>query len=123
MKNPMLKFIMKGKKQDMVHTSVYANAQNDGKFGTASTRSFDDRIRVKNNRHRIREYNDSRIVTEAYASSGVRAKTYEAPKGNDTFLNKNKRDNSATSIKPAVTNANTSSRPPATRNAGISKKI
>lgn len=119
----MLKFIMKGKKQDMVHTSVYANAQNDGKFGTASARSFDDRIRVKNNRQRIREYNDSRIVTEAYASSGVRAKTYEAPKGNDTFLNKNKRDNSATSIKPAVTNANTSSRPPATRNAGISKKI
>lgn len=89
MKNPMLKFIMKGKKKDMVHTSVYAEAQNSGGIGAASTRAFSERMRIKNNRQRIREYNDSRIVTGAYASSGARAKVYEAPERKDTFLNKN----------------------------------
>ena len=123
MNNPMLKFIMKGKKKDMVHTSVYAEVQNSGGIGAASTRSFADRMRVKSNRQRIKEYNDSRIVSEAYASSGVRAKTYKAPERNDAFLNKDNQANITASTKSAVSHTNTATRPPAVRNPGISKKI
>lgn len=139
MNNPMLKFIMKGKKKDMVHTSVYAEAQNSGGIGAASTRSFADRMKIKGNRQRIREYNDSRVVTQAYASSGMKAKTYEAPEKNDAFLNKseggasiqNTRDTGGAPLNssPRVSgprNTGSSaglSRPPAVRNPGISKKI
>ena len=148
MNNPMLKFIMKGKKKDMVHTSVYAEAQNSGGIGAASTRSFADRMKIKGNRQRIREYNDSRVVTQAYASSGMKAKTYEAPEKNDAFLNKNeggaatsvtKSTNETSSLSTTRTtnstrlsqtsrlrNSNPSagpSRPPVMRNSGISKKI
>ena len=139
MNNPMLKFIMKGKKKDMMHTSVYAEAQNSGGIGAASTRSFADRMKIKGNRQRIREYNDSRVVTQAYASSGMKAKTYEAPEKNDAFLNKNEGGLSAqtpsnTGREPLANSPRLSgsrntgssaglSRPPAVRNPGISKKI
>ena len=123
MKNPMLKFIMKEKKGNVVHTSVYAEAQNSGKFGASSTRSFSDRMRIKGNRQRIREYNDSRIVTEAYASSGIRAKTYEAPKTQDAFLNKNEKTTSVAPTKQTSKNTNSSEKSSTVRNPGVSKKI
>ena len=128
---------MKGKKKDMVHTSVYAEVQNSGGIGAASTRTFSDRMKIKGNRQKIREYNDSRVVTQAYASSGVKAKTYEMPERKDAFLNKDRQLDSALNTKSTVMNtSNTSgssiskntgmkspSRPPATRNPGISRKI
>lgn len=81
----MLKFIMKEKTKDVIHSSAYAQAQNGGNMGAASTQSFAERQKINQNRQRIRGYNDSRVVSQAFASSGVKAKTYTPPEPKDTF--------------------------------------
>ena len=78
MKNPLLKYLSKTTKKDVMHTSAYAQAQNKDGMGVSSTRSFTERMRVERNRQRIQGYNSSRLVSQTFAV-GPHAKTYEAP--------------------------------------------
>ena len=78
MNNPLLKYLSKTTKKDVMHTSAYAQAQNKDGMGASSTRSFTERMRVERNRQRIQGYNSSRLVSQTFAV-GPRAKTYEAP--------------------------------------------
>lgn len=100
MSDLLSKYIIKKKTKDVIHSSVYAKAQNSDGIGAASTQSFSNRMSIEKNRSRIRGYNDSRVVSQARASSGIKSKTYDTPE------------------KEGVV-----SRPPAVRNPGISKKI
>ena len=58
------KFIIKGSAKDVVHSSGYGVAQNEGGIGVASTRSFAERMKVDRNRTKIKGYRDARVVSE-----------------------------------------------------------
>ncbi|MBP5648294.1 hypothetical protein J6X04_03365 [Candidatus Saccharibacteria bacterium] len=64
MKNPFLKRLMKETKNDVVHTSAYADAQNAGKIGVASTQGFRERRRIDQNRKIVKKYRHSGVVAE-----------------------------------------------------------
>lgn len=121
MSDLLSKFIIKKKTKDVIHSSAYAEVQNRGGMGVASTQSFSDRMRIEKNRNRIRGYNDSRVVSQARASSGIKAKTYEAPEKKDGFLDRKSQANMTSAAK--ANNTSGLSRPPVVRNPGISKKI
>lgn len=78
MKNPLLKYLSRTTKKDVMHTSAYAQAQNEGKMGASSSRSFAERMRTERNRKKIQGYNSSRLVSQTFAV-GPRAKVYKAP--------------------------------------------
>ena len=79
MTNPFLKYVSHEKKEDIFHSSAYGKAQNGSNMGAASSESFADRRKMERNRQVIRGYNDARVVSQAVASSGTRAKVYEPP--------------------------------------------
>ena len=136
MSDLLSKFIMKKKTEDVIHSSIYGEAQSGDRIGATSSQGFNERMMIEKNRNRIRGFNDSRLVTQARVSSGTKAKVYEAPEKKDGFLDKKSQINSSTDIKHngvatttfstssvRNTSANGLSRPPAVRNPGISKKI
>lgn len=77
-KNPFLKYLIKESKEDIVHSSAYAQAQNEGSFGSTSTQSFDERRKIDANRKIVRKYNDSRLM-QGTSSNAPRAKVYTPP--------------------------------------------
>ena len=79
--NPFLKRMMKVKKEDVIHTSAYAEAQNQGGIGAASTESFERRRQVDNSRTRVQAYDHSEIANGSLKYM-PRAKTYEGVKMN-----------------------------------------
>lgn len=80
-RNPFLKRLIKDNREDIVHTSAYAKAQNADGIGAASTRSFDDRMRIEQNRTAVGSYRDSKVVNEV-GDGVVKAKAYD--RGEDT---------------------------------------
>ena len=131
MKNPMLKFIMKGKKEDMVHTSVYAEAQNSGGIGVSSTRSFADRMKIERNRKRVRGYRDAKVVSEQGREAWrirqeARQMGEEGSAGNVSI---GSASDSASGDSSMVSKQNANSRGgikanvPTVKNPGISRKI
>lgn len=78
-KNPFLKYLIKDEKQDVLHSSGYAKAQNGASMGASSSESFAARVKIDQDRQRVRRYNDSRLVAGARMNA-PRAKTYEPPK-------------------------------------------
>ena len=78
MKNPFIKYVMKDKKEDIFHSSAYGKAQNGEVIGVASTESFDERMKVEQNRQVVQGYNDSAIVNGTY-KNGPKAKKYVPP--------------------------------------------
>ena len=85
-KNPFLKYLIKEKKEDILHTSAYAKVQNGDAFGASSTQSFEERKKVEANRQIVRGYNDSKLMQQARVSA-PRAATYTKPveSGNNRF--------------------------------------
>ncbi|MDO4507896.1 MAG: hypothetical protein Q4B65_00675 [Candidatus Saccharibacteria bacterium] len=79
MNNPLLKYVMKEKKEDIFHSSAYGKAQNGGSIGTASMQSFRERQEIEAKRQNIGGYDKSGIMGAA-AMNGPRAKTYTPPK-------------------------------------------
>lgn len=79
MKDLILKYIKKDKKEDIFHSSVYARAQGKANFGAASTESFSKRRQLDKNRQVVRGYSESHIANNA-ASNGPHAKPYVPPK-------------------------------------------
>lgn len=64
MGNLLSKFVFKDKKDDVVHSSAYGVAQNEGGIGAASTQSFAQRMEIERNRQNIKGYRDARVVNE-----------------------------------------------------------
>ena len=62
--NPLLHRLIKEKKEDVVHTSAYAEAQNKSGIGSASVQSFTERRRIDLNRSSVGRYKDSEIVKD-----------------------------------------------------------
>lgn len=58
------KFVIKEKKDDVVHSSGYGVAQNGGALGASSGVSFSERMRINNNRSRVKKYGDSKIANQ-----------------------------------------------------------
>ena len=77
-KNPFLKYLIKEKKEDILHTSAYAKVQNGEGFGASSSQSFEDRQKIEANRQIVRGYNDSKLMQQARVSA-PRAATYTRP--------------------------------------------
>ena len=78
--NPLLKYMMKAKKEDVVHSSGYAMAQNKG-IGAASTSSFEQRQKMEGNRTRVKGYRDSAIASRS-VNVWQKPKTYTPPEPN-----------------------------------------
>ena len=66
---PLLKRIMKDKKEDVIHSSAYAEAQNQGGIGSSSMQTFEQRKAIDQNRNLVRKYGDSKIATEVGRTS------------------------------------------------------
>ena len=81
-KNPFLKYLIKEKKEDVLHTSAYAKVQNGTGFGASSSQSFEDRQKIEANRQIVRGYNDSKLMQQARVSA-PRATTYVKPAENN----------------------------------------
>lgn len=84
-KNPFLKFVMKDKTEDVIHSSTYANAQNAHGMGTTDSMSFSQRMAIESNRKIVRSYRDSKIVNE---TSTGKSKATQYSASEDRFLNK-----------------------------------
>ncbi len=76
--NPFLKRIMNTKTEDVVHSSAYAQAQNQSGFGAASSESFEQRMKREKNRQLIKGYGESSVVGKTF-NSGPRPKTFTPP--------------------------------------------
>ena len=84
-KNPFLKYVMKDKTENVIHSSAYANAQNAGRMGTTDPMSFSQRMAIEGNRKIVRSYRDSKIVNE---TSTGKSKAAQYSASEDKFLNK-----------------------------------
>ena len=77
--NPLLDRLMDVDKEDVVHSSAYAKAQNTGGMGADSVESFERRRVVDQNRTVVRGYHDSKIAN-ATRGMGLKASKYDASK-------------------------------------------
>ncbi len=78
MKNPFLKYVMKEKKEDIFHSSMYGKAQSGEGIGAASSQGFMERMKIDKNRQHVKGYGDSKVVTEIRGEV-LKAKTYTPP--------------------------------------------
>lgn len=69
MNGDLLKRIMDEKKEDVIHSSAYAEAQNQGGIGSSSMQSFGQRRAIDQHRSVVRRYSDSKIATESGKTS------------------------------------------------------
>ena len=98
-KNPFLKYVMKDKTENVIHSSAYANAQNADRMGTTDSMSFSQRMAIESNRKIVRSYRDSKIVNE---TSTGKSKATQYSASEDRFLNKS---NDSTSMQRATRSA------------------
>lgn len=59
--NPLLKFMSKVKSEDVLHSSGYARAQNEGSFGASGGVSFEKRQEIEQNRKMVSGYDRSML--------------------------------------------------------------
>lgn len=65
MRSEILKrFVFKDKKEDILHSSGYAKAQNRVGMGASSTESFEERRKIDLNRKIVKGYNDSKMIND-----------------------------------------------------------
>jgi hypothetical protein len=77
-KRLILERVMKTQKDDVLHTSAHAQAQNAGNFGAASTETFGQRRSIDEQRKFVRGYYNSRIMN-GHAGNAPRAKVFTPP--------------------------------------------
>lgn len=63
------------KSSDVMHSSGYANTQNAGNFGAASTESFSERLEIEKNREIVQSYNRAKVAQRA--NMMPKARTYQ----------------------------------------------
>ena len=109
MNNPFLKRIMHDRKEDVIHSSTYASAQNQG-IGSASTISFSERQRIEQNRTNIQSYRDAKLVRDSLGN-GPKAKTIaEIKQNNSPDVTLKQKLDGASTISTAGTSSKSSSR-------------
>lgn len=135
-KNPLLKYVMKAKTEDVIHSTAYAGTQNQ-RIGVASSESFTSRRAIDQNRTTIGGYDKSKIITDA-KSNAPKPKVYEPPKENSynkvenpneqRAMDRAKYSSSSSFARPAsspnvgqFTPRTGPSTPPPRRNPGISR--
>ena len=59
--NPLLKFMSNVKSEDVLHSSGYARAQNEGSFGASGGVSFEKRQEIEQNRKMVGGYDRSML--------------------------------------------------------------
>lgn len=79
MKDLILKYVKKDKKENIFHSSAYARAQSQANLGAASAESFAKRKQLDRHRQAVRRYDESGIVSSG-AMNGPHAKPYVPPK-------------------------------------------
>ena len=62
------------KKQDLLHSSGYAQVQNGATMGASSAESFTERQKIDENRRFVKGYRNSRIMNEFYGVHRAREK-------------------------------------------------
>lgn len=102
---------MKAKTEDVVHSSAYAQAQNKEGIGVASTRGFDERMRMEKNRTAVKGYGDSEVVNDS-RENAPRAKTYD-PKSDVNKYRFKSKDKDSVATRRAMMASGTSSSSPA----------
>lgn len=118
MDNPFLKYMMKKEKRaDIFHSSAYGKAQSGGVMGSASSRSFSDRMKMDRNRTVVKRYDDSKLVAGSKDNS-PHAKKY-APPENKIGLRAGENISGDAATKRAIQSANAPVVPKA--NLGIKK--
>ncbi len=85
------KFVIKEKKDDVVHSSGYGVAQSGGAMGASSGVGFTERMRINNNRTKIRRYGDSKIANQ-FQVSRSRAAVYDKSLGDSKGIGTGGRD-------------------------------
>lgn len=118
MNNPFLNRLVKDKIEDVVHSSTYAKAQNSNGLGATSSQSFTDRMKIEHNRKRIRGYNDARVVTEAFTSSGIKAEAFTSTESKETTPQSDSKTPSQTTPQNSLKNFN-----PTAQNSFINPNI
>ncbi len=71
--NPLLKYVMKDKKEDIFHSSAYGKMQG-ASMGATSAQSFNKRREIDKNRQNIGGYTSSGIANNAI-KNGPKAKS------------------------------------------------
>ena len=94
MRDLLIKFAKKGKKEDFFHSSEYGKAQSGEKIGAVSIESFNARMRADKNRKIIQRYYSSRVAEQRFFG-GSRAQQYIAPVKNKDLGVKKIEDNTA----------------------------
>ena len=115
-KNPLLHRLMKDTKDDVIHSSGYAEAQNSGSMGAASAASFAARQALEQNRTTIKKYSASQIANNSYGNT-MRAKTYEPKKEAPNYVDRFKNNQAGSSNTPPTPENRPA--PPARKNPGI----
>lgn len=114
--NPLLKRLVKEKKEDVVHTSAFAEAQNKGGFGAASTESFARRREIDSQRKMVGGYRDARVVSERGAEAWkIRQERRQLGEDNSGGLRGRSEPGEG------ANKGDLASRPPARKNPGISR--
>ena len=124
-KNPLLKYVMKSKTEDVMHSSAYAKAQNGEGFGTSSSKSFEERMKMEQNRTRVRAYGESKLMNDSFGH-GPRAKTYEVNAGGEQRFSGRELGGARRTVGGAAGNGGNSApsramTPPVRKNPGISR--
>lgn len=112
-KNPFLKYLIKDKKEDVFHSSVYAKVQSGEGIGAASSQGYQVRVNLAQNRTRVRGYGDSEIMT-GVKKNAPRAKVYTPPENSGAGMGMGAGRIGADASKRAVA--------PGVKKAGISIK-
>ena len=139
MSGTLLKRLMKDKKEDIAHTSAFADVQNKGRFGVSSSLSFEERMAIEKKRKLIKKYDESKVAhsteEEIWRLKQNKRRVSEK-KGNNT-TNDNSvsgdddasvgrasgvgRDSGGTDVIGNATKRAMMSKPPMRRNPGISR--
>ena len=126
--NPLLGRLMKDKVGDVTHTSVFAEAQNADRIGSASAQSFAARQAIEKSRQTVHRYKDSKVVTDV-GEGLAKASKYDANKeANQVAAIKEKfggerkygGDTHGAGNNSSLTGSGHTSTPPMRRNPGIS---
>lgn len=124
-KNPLLHRLMKTSKEEVLHSSGYAQTQNGESMGAASAASFAARQAIDQARSTIKKYGASKIANNSYGNT-LGAKRYEPNRETTNYVEKIKAKQSGGDQDRSMNNTGSigqshdrSVAPPVRKNPGI----
>lgn len=115
MGNLISKYFIKEQKKDIFHSSEYGKAQSGEMMGAMSIKSFNERMKVEQNRQVIKGYNDSRVAEQRF-NGGVRAKKYIPPEKKESLGVKKIESGRRPNMSSELPKTNSGFNPPAYKN-------